>query len=185
MNTYEFISALVDSLAWPISLVVIIFLLRTTIQKLLLNLSKFRFSELEIDFSKELEEITDNLVTTSDQQSEKDTDITEIAKLNPRSAILTSFYKIEHEINEVIKRLEIPSETPHYNTPLQNIRLISEYTDIETKTLKAFDNLRNLRNMAAHLPVDKIDITYLDALQYNNASEKVISELKNLKSKTK
>lgn len=179
MNTNELISSLVNSLAWPVAIVVIIFLLKSPIQRLILNLSRFKFNELEMDFAAALEEVKEIMPVKTDVQIEKDPNIIEMAKLNPSSAILISFNKIEHELAEVIKRLAISPDYPGDNSVHKNIKLISSYTDINEDTLEILNDLRHLRNIAAHSNPNN-NITYTDAIKFYNLSESLIVELKNL-----
>ncbi len=52
MDTLEFIASIIDSLAWPLAIVVLIFILRMPLGKLIPFLERLKFKGLELDFTK-------------------------------------------------------------------------------------------------------------------------------------
>ena len=57
MNWLQFIAALIDSVAWPTAIVVLVIVLRTQIRSLLATLTSLKYKGLELDFGRELKKV--------------------------------------------------------------------------------------------------------------------------------
>lgn len=197
MNTYELISSLVDSLAWPASTLIAIFILKSPLSKLLSSLSRFKYNELEMDFTEILDEVNeslneseslneiepesiDEIESTNVNVSEQDSNIIKIAKVHPSSAVVMSFNRIEHEINNAVMRLAISPDAPSYNSSIKNIELLEKYGGLDKSTIDSLKELRKLRNVAVHSHPSESNITYNAAMYYYELTEKIISILQSL-----
>ena len=68
MGTLEFIAALVEALALPAAAVMVLVLFRRSVRALLPNLNRFRYKDLEVEFSKELAAVRAQLEPPSGTQ---------------------------------------------------------------------------------------------------------------------
>ncbi|MEF7438278.1 hypothetical protein V4V36_13570 [Paenibacillus lautus] len=72
MTALEFTSSIVNTLAWPIIVTIIILILKKPLTQLLLSISKFKYNNLEMDFGKELikiEKTLDKQITEETSQN--------------------------------------------------------------------------------------------------------------------
>jgi hypothetical protein len=56
-ETFDFISSIVNSLAWPITVIIIILLLKHPIRDLIKRIGKLKIKDIEADFSKEISDV--------------------------------------------------------------------------------------------------------------------------------
>jgi hypothetical protein len=59
MDVLGFIASIIDSLAWPAAIVVLVVVLQAPLRKLLQELTRFRYEEVEIDFGREVQRLED------------------------------------------------------------------------------------------------------------------------------
>ncbi|WP_342442880.1 DUF4145 domain-containing protein [Lysinibacillus sp. FSL K6-0075] len=184
MNTNELISSLVNSLAWPVSLIVSIWILKRPLNKLLSTITRVKYNEIEIDFGEALDRVAENLDVSNNENNEtlsfvqEDPAIHNIAKTYPSALIIMGFSKIEIELNNIIDNLDIPGNrsSRRYN-PIEKIDLLRKQGILDKDLAKSINELRHLRNEAVHLPPSETNITTENALEYYQLSEKVISDL--------
>lgn len=185
MNKLEFISSIINSIAWPAALIVIILFLKQPLINILSNLNKLTYNNLEMDFTNKLEEIETSLEESQLAESispinSKDKEIIAVAQISPAASITMSWSMVEEEIMNTIKRIAISPDYPPYNSPLKNIQLLKDTGTIDLDTLNSLNELRELRNKAAHGHLSTEGITYMEAIKYHNLSKRVIMILKSI-----
>ena len=57
MKTLEFVASAIDSLAWPVTVILCILILKEPLGKLLSRVSKFKYGEIEAEFQERLEKL--------------------------------------------------------------------------------------------------------------------------------
>lgn len=188
MNRLEFIANLINTLAWPVVVLIIVILLKKPFSKLLLGLSRLKYNELEMDFEKELSK----LEKTIDLQNEngdhnpmdnllidekKENEVLSIAKIHPSAAITLAWIMLEKEIVNTINRLSISADYPLYNSVLKNVNLLKEQKYIDTITYELINEFRQIRNRVSHYHNDGDNLTYLDAVKYFELTNRLIKTL--------
>lgn len=182
MNGLEFTSAIISALAWPIIVLVIIFILKKPLSQLLINLSRLKYNNLEIDFGKELIKLEKTLEKQSEQlEQTNENEILSLAEIHPSAAILVAWTMVEKEIADTVNRLAISPDYPPYNSALKNINLLKENKYIDTATYELINEFRQLRNKVSHAHGDGEQITYLEAVKYYELSIKIIKRLREIK----
>ena len=185
MDKLEFFSSIIKSVAWPAVLLIIVVLLRKPIIKILSNLHKVTYNNLEMDFTNKLEEIE---VTLEDKQlpevnnqfNNTDSEIKTVAEISPAASITMSWSMVEKEIMSTVKRIAISPDYPPYNSPLKNINLLKESGTIDLDTLNSLNELRELRNKAVHGHMSVEKITYLEAIKFYDLSKKITRILRDI-----
>jgi hypothetical protein len=187
LSTLEFVSSIIKSISWPTVVLTITILLRKPITKILSNLNRFKYNNLEMDFAQKLEEMEANLETKEipnnypqSSNIKRDKEIITVARISPAASITMAWSMVEQEIMSTIKRLSISPDYPLYNSPLKNINLLKDAGLIDFETEKTLNELRSIRNKAVHGHISDANITYLEAIQYYELSIKVTKLLKNL-----
>ncbi|WP_419535602.1 hypothetical protein [Endozoicomonas sp.] len=164
----EHIVKLIDSLAWPIAAIWLGYIFRGELQKLLGRMSQVKYKDLEAKFEKNLESaekeakkvapdtsenkkhIYDEEPIYPDPYAEKYEQLLRIAEESPRAALLEAWVEVEKELliaaeNNGIKFQRAPSPRKLI------IELINTGQYVKT-ILPLFEDLRKLRNDAAHVP---------------------------------
>lgn len=199
MDDLEFISSLINSLAWPSVIIITVLILRKTISQVMLGVSKIKYNDLQVDFEKELAKIeytinqsqdysiSDNRLLKTEKVEINNTSnknleqqLKEIAEISPVAAIIMAWSSIENEIQSTILRLSISPDYPFYNSALKNVQLLKENSYIDKFTEQTLTQMRILRNKVLHEDTSNEPVTYSEALEYCKISMKIVQILKTI-----
>lgn len=184
MDWLTFFSSLVNSTAWPISIVLIVWWLKDYIKKLIPYTSKFKYGELEIEFGKELEELknekdklqkeqpTETITNTNNAYVNKDS-----LETSPRTIIIESWVALEFTAFSNAKHYKLIDSDKHI--PLMKVlKLYEEKQVLQKEEIKIIHKLQQLRNQAVH--EISFEISYNEAEEYSKLAremeETIISE---------
>lgn len=194
MHPLEFIASIIDSLAWPLAITIILLMLREPAGKLLLDLRRFRYGDMEVDFAKEVRALEAqartaglNLPKHAEPKApeKKHTaqiiaDASRLAADFPEPAVGLAWTAVEHELMQAVMRLAISANYPPHNSPLKNINLLHEQGQIGADTRALLDRMRNLRNVAVHSSRGTGPITPDEAREFIALAEAITDQLKTL-----
>jgi hypothetical protein len=186
MDELTFASQLVDSLAWPLTTLGIAFVLRSSITRLLLRLSKAKYKDVELEFGKELEDLEQRAARA--ELPEKATQhqptpfvpeslgdyIERISRVSPRAAILESWVAVELAIFEAAARLNVRLPSP--SQPVVALRHLESTGALSSEVQAMIQGLRSLRNKAAH--AEEFDIQPAQAAEYGKLAERIIASIR-------
>lgn len=157
MDGFTLTSEIIKALAWPVSAIIIVLLLRKPLVELVPLMKKLKYKELELEFSQEVLALKTEVKLTPDEPIKSEREILkthskamEMLPLSTRSAIMEAWIEVETAAVEVASSFwtQSPSETMH------NFPRLGEYLHqckvIDDKQLSVFQRLRQLRNKAAH-----------------------------------
>ena len=150
MTALEFIASLVESLAWPTAVIVLVILLREDLSKILSRLVRLKHNDTELEFESELDRVSKdaesmNLELASSVRTEK------YKNLEPRQAVLEAWLGIE---GLLVRRISEKGDEPDCYVPHSYLGSKSTLTEVGL-TLEQYrltQELRSLRNKAAHAP---------------------------------
>ncbi|MBY6053312.1 hypothetical protein [Cytobacillus firmus] len=148
MNTLEFISTLIKSLAWPIVVLTIVIILKDPVRKIISNLNTLTFNNLEMSFEQKLDQLESTLEEKdpTDEQTQTeisiDKDFLTVAQISPGAAITMAWTKIEQEIHTFIIRHNL-SDKPNL-TPLKNIQILQSSGLVNMETNASLNELKNI-----------------------------------------
>ena len=162
MDLLTFVATIIGSLAWPVSLLIVILVLRKPLAELLPGIRKLKYKDLEVDFGKELERIEAVMDTIEDETKPRrelpaevqpeplpktrNELLGKLAELSPNAAILESWRNVERTLDFYFKCRGI-------ERPLSN-QTITGHLDYDPnfppQLVSAYQELRLLRNRAAH-----------------------------------
>lgn len=174
MDLLTFIVEIAKALAWPISLLACLVVVRGSVQELIRNLTRFKFSELELEFSSTLETARTLLAEQVDDTT-ADIDFIDSQILSPRAIILESWLKIEQIINRLHENISEPGNYKSSNSG--KIRKLQELHVLNEAEVSSVNLLRNLRNQAAH--DESFVISKNEALEYANLANSFIKSKEN------
>lgn len=162
MDWLTFVASVIGSLAWPATLLAVVLTLRNPIAKLLPDLKKLKYKDLEVDFGKGLERVEKQLDEVAsaapaaiEQQSEVQPEplpktrkelVAKIADLSPSAAILESWKNVERTLDFYLasRGIERPLSS-------QSIAGHLDYDpNFPPQLVSAYQELRLLRNRAVH-----------------------------------
>ena len=165
----EHVVTLFDILAWPITLIVIVFvgIGRKQIQALIAMIQRVKYKDVEINFSGTLDQLKENIEETSQHEPHLIADeseiYTNILKTSPEAAVIKSWQSLEFSAINKVKDL-LP-ENERFQNPL---RRPTDYLErkgaLTPTTSSAIRDLRSLRNQIVHGSVN--EISQEDAMQY-------------------
>ena len=177
MDYLNFIAALIDSLAWPITIFVIVFLFRDNLSKLLDRVIKFKHNGTEIDFREEVEAVSREAkiilpIIKEGSSGPSDVDLKNLAETSPREAIMKAWDSVEHALYELAVRYNMsPDESKSINLQLLRLRL-SDYEPIGRGAYEMLEKLKYLKDEAKILSENDIDIS--SAIEYSKLASRVV-----------
>ncbi len=177
MDTFTLISKLVENLAWPVSICILVFMLKADIGKTLNNIRKLKHKDTEIDFGKELKDtaIVASQTVGLPESDSFDYGSSELALLSPRGAVIESWLSVEKELHKFALRhgIEVDPKKPFR---IQDIKMHNlDYNALGKGTITILESLRRLRNEAVHL--QDSNISPESAKEYQLLSKRVIQAL--------
>lgn len=164
MDWRSFIAAFVDSIAWPVAIVVVAFILRSQVTELLLRVRRIKHGGTEVDFDSAVFEVTRQAQKAlPDQLGDTHTAakrLTMLAELSPRGAILEAWLDVEQALGCLGRRYGV-SEEEGKSLGINMLRLyLSESgAPIGQGAIELLGKLRQLRNQAVHMDEAEIDPT--------------------------
>jgi len=183
MDWLTFVARIIEALAWPLVVLVLLIALRGEFKSLVPLLRKLKAGPLEAEFEKAVQEVSkeadiDVAAATYVPAAPEDKLYT-LARINPRSAILEAWMKVE----AIAKRAAIHnggSPTPDVSTGLKAIRELTKQSLLNPDDIALFHDLRGLRNQAAHL--ETFDVTENSAIEFILLAAKLRENLERLSS---
>lgn len=157
MDGLTFTSKLIESLAWPVTTVLLVALLRKPIIELVPLMKKLKYKELELEFSQEVSELKAeadaSLIIPKSSESTQGEDSNRILSLvsfSTRTAIMEAWIEVETAAIEIASSFW----TQPPNEVFINMPKLGEYLlkckIFDKKQLHIFNTLRQLRNKSAH-----------------------------------
>lgn len=179
MGTLEFIHGIVDSLAWPLTTIAVITLLRKQIGLLLSRIKRIKHKDSEIEIEQGIanaaKQADENNLPQVNPSSENDR-IYRLAADSPRGAILDSWLEVEEAIKSYCERNGIIDNA---RSPLQLIQSMHmrnlDYNTIGQGVFDMLEKLRKLRNEAVH--VSDSEISSKTAIEYSSLAKRVIARI--------
>ena len=176
MNIYAFIASIVGSivsLAWPAALVIIVALFKNDLRKLL-PLARLKYGESEISFrldaaEKEAAALPDVPPVAEAAPTPEEADrFSKLVEISPSAAILEEARELE---DAMIRRLQDVPNAPsskHYSFASAT-RLLRSNNFIDKHMSALLDDLRSLRNAAAH---GGSELTREDAIRFRELARR-------------
>jgi hypothetical protein len=185
MDALTFIAEAIKALAWPTAVVLVAIMVRKPVIELLPFLRRFKYKEMELEFSKELaqlkSEVTVSDPTTSQKSARPATTassnrLLNIASISTSAAILEAWSELESASVAVVSSFwSLPT-----NDALKNYSKLGEYLlqckVIDEKQLTVFNKLRELRNKAAHAVV--LNLSEEEARTYIDLATSLIAHIR-------
>jgi hypothetical protein len=194
MGWLQFLASLINSLAWPSTLVTLVVLFRAPVRRALLSLTRLKYKDLELDFRHELKELEKEamaiditpqspkkIVSKKRGSSELLQEAEQLGKNFPEPAVAVAWQAVEDEIMQAVMRLAISPDYPAHNSALKNAELLKAQNAIDQRTFELLNRMRNLRNMAVHGGHGASLITTDEALEFLALARGVVEKVQSLR----
>ena len=158
MDWLTFTSKVLEALAWPISSIVLVALLRGEISKLAPFLKKLKAGPLEAEFEREIKELKASTDQTPAEERQPAADpasksfLLQLAELHPRSAILEAWVRVEAAARAALASKEQTHELSTYQPAARLAEALVQREVFAQGQVTLFHELRRLRNDVAHSP---------------------------------
>lgn len=171
MDVLTFLSELIKALAWPVTAIVLVVLLRQPIAQLIPLLRRLKYKELELEFAQEVAALKAEVEAIAKEKGEEapsiastSSNILKLVAFSTHAAIMEAWLEVESASMTVASSFWGQSS----NDAFSNIQKLGEYLlqckVIDEKQLSVFNKLRQLRNKAAH--AQDLDLSEKDARLY-------------------
>lgn len=156
MDALTFIIRLIEALIWPSAAVIVLFVFRNEFRALLPLVRKLKAGPLEAEFERDILEISDEADGKAAPKNQEVPDarqqmLQDLSRVNPRSAILEAWLGVESGVRKAALQRVGTSPPPDVSSPLRAMRELVQFEVISPDDAALFQDLRGLRNQAAHL----------------------------------
>lgn len=160
MSILEFISSVINSLAWPIAIIIILVFFRKYIIKIIPSIEKFKYKDFEVEFTKTMKELMDNsradIESLPSKENEKsiisEDKLFGLLEISPRSAIIESWLLVETAASNALQKKDPEMTKKTYMVaPLRLGQYLNKYQIINGNQLNTYNKLREIRNKAVHI----------------------------------
>lgn len=152
-----------DKLAWPITVMTIVVLLRRELRDVFSRLSHLKYGELEATFEKGLQEaearakaaalpMAGSQPAPASREAElvAEERLSRLTEISPRAAISEAWIGVEEALRAVASILDLDGrDRMSHRRIVQELRRLGRLND---DVLATYDRLRRLRNEAVHAP---------------------------------
>jgi hypothetical protein len=172
MDTLTFISKLIESLAWPVSLALVAWLLRVELRELLRLVKKLKAGPVEAEFDREVRSLrveaeTREPITAATPAIRAQTDpLLDLASRHPRAAILEAWRAVEVALLKLANSRDLLPPGLDKTPSRHAIGQITKEHLLAPEEIALYYDLRNLRNQAAHaIDFDPSEAAALDYVE--------------------
>lgn len=158
---WDNILSLVETLAWPVTVLILVLLFRQEVGGLAKRLSTLKYKNVEAKFDKELREaekaalqVTPHLdsehLETVDEESERVSlgRLERIAQVSPRAAISEAWMEVEQAAQQLAANAEPPGVVKY--SPYALGEFLSNKGIVDDAAASFYNQLRSVRNKAMH-----------------------------------
>ncbi|MGM0564522.1 MAG: hypothetical protein ACQES2_09340 [Pseudomonadota bacterium] len=152
MDWLTFFSKILDSISWPVAAVIIAALFRSQISDLIRRLKKGKVGSTEFEFESALRDLSaGKKFPEKEEMRFIRTHASDLRPSEARSTVLESWLDVEHSAKRLAAKLGNGNERS-FRSPIAAIREISRAEVVDGYHLSVLNELRYLRNQAAHDP---------------------------------
>ena len=175
----DILASIVEILVWPVTVIIVVMLMRSPLSELIPTLKKLKYKDLEVEFEREANKILSEAERDLPEILEKPKPETEDSDIRfsrrrpePTSEILESWRSLELEMRAIAKdkNIEAGRSTRSLISVLESNGFISN--EIAKVTL----DLAALRNKVAH--TDEEAITYEVSSAFSSSVQRVKSAMR-------
>ncbi len=183
MDWMTFVVELTKALAWPVAVVTVVILFRKPLYGLIPGLRKLKYKDLELEFSKGVEELrqeSQKALPTPEKVAplieEERSRYVRLAEISPRAAVLESWREVESSAIACIRRNKLAPEDMMLKGHSRIGHVLLHANLVDKEQFDVLHKLWSLRNLAAH--ADDFSFGIEDAKGYVESALRLASHLK-------
>ncbi|KAB7704017.1 hypothetical protein GBN26_00040 [Plesiomonas shigelloides] len=183
MDGFTFTSEIVKALAWPSTMIGLVFLLRKPIVELVPLMKKLKYKELELEFSQEVQDLKSKIndaLPEKDNQSSVSLSSTskalDLVSYSTRAAIIEAWIELEAAAIEVANSFWSPSHSDVFRNYPKLADYLHQCKVLDDKQLEIYKKLRQLRNKSAH--AEDLSLSENDARAYVEMASNLTKHIK-------
>jgi hypothetical protein len=176
MDTLTFISEMAKALAWPLTVLIILLIVRNPLTNLIPSLQRLKYGDLELDFGRKVQELAAKATSELPSSEGARPSLTEIAYLSPRAAVLEAWLELEAAAMDASKRHHLNLTSREMRSPLALGQALEKAGILDGKKLEIYHRLRNLRNAAAHAADFAFDPEV--AIEYADLADRLVKHIR-------
>lgn len=182
-----FFSKIISSLAWPVTILIMFFLLKKPIAELIPHIKKFSAKGFEFEFGQELVKIQENIesskIPSSNSKLNFDPEMQEWYNLikdtirdSPGYAVILTYSGLEKRIRDFAKLYDPGSKNPKLSFRPMNMLLdgLSKVINISPDMIDSILRLEQLRNQLLMNKDNSKEITAIDSLYYLDIATEIM-----------
>jgi hypothetical protein len=179
MDSLTFVVEMTKALAWPLTAIGAVVLLRAALLELIPTLRKLKYRDLELEFGRQLDQVAAMAeeaqlpvqavppALPAPQPTRVPSDLQAVAEIAPRAAVLEAYRRVEQAADQALRR----SGTEPPRSPRARRHVLESKGIVTSSTGALLEDLRSLRNLAAH--ADDFSLTPAQALEYAELSQRL------------
>lgn len=157
MSTLEFVESLVQSLAWPVAVLVMVFMFRVQIARLLTSqMRRVKAGPIEVEWDRQLSEAQVELeqpgVASTDGTAPMgpiSEELESVARVSPAAAVMEAHARVERELRRLLQ--EAGAAEADLKAGAAGLARSAVKRGLVTEeTARAVEGISILRNLAAH-----------------------------------
>jgi len=159
LDWLTFIAELIKTLAWPLTVLAILILLRKPLVGLIPLLQRIKYKDFELEFGRQVREVraeaNEELPPPQKPKAmipQAPDPILELARVSPRAAVTEAWRQVEAAALDAAQRNNVPLKYREAVSPVRVIRALEKAEVVDPAPMAIFHDLRALRNQAAHAP---------------------------------
>lgn len=183
----EFISEIVSHLAWPVTVLILVILLRKRLSDLLSSITKLKFRDLEMDFKRLAESAEMLPEDEAPRQPISEPNLTflnsfekqimDVATHAPSAAILLAWTGVETAMASAVSRMAISPDPPSMRSPGHTLDSLRRFAELPNEVGDLINEMRELRNKVAYNEHHRSSISTESAVAYGESAVRVINFL--------
>ncbi|MFA6053223.1 MAG: DUF4145 domain-containing protein [Methylobacter sp.] len=168
---------MLDILAWPVTVMSLCWLIRKPIQKLVPFIENIKYKDVEVKFSKQLEQVKEEVGEEAliySSEGENKSEIYALIDVSASAAVIEAWKAIEISARNKVKDL-LPRGEKFRDALQRPVDYLEHTGALIPSTARAIRDMRALRNQAVHAASDTI--TKEDAIQYIDLASSIRKQI--------
>ncbi|WP_261843225.1 hypothetical protein [Aliamphritea ceti] len=179
MDTTQFVIELTDKLAWPLVAVMALAMLKRPLEELLPLAKRLKYKDLEVEFDQVLQAVSrDAAGVFPELEQDQRSRLIATVKHLPNAAVLEAWDEVDVAAETLIRQ-QVKDVDLAVNTRYKTMgAILARQALLDTKKVKLFHELRQLRNKVAH--AENFSVGPAEAVQYIELCLRLVEHLKTI-----
>jgi len=163
MNKLTLITQLISALAWPVTVLVCVLLLRPFLARLVPLIRTVKYSDVEVQFGREVADLKATAAVSIQPASIESRqqpiweDLIRLAATRPRTAVSRAWQQVELALMTAAKKHDLDVAPAVWQMPMILGAIMLNKEKNSTEQYELLSRLRQLANETTHAPIDSLD----------------------------